>query len=343
MEGRHHQRFLLADRSFASIVKRDIARLAESHGFSPAEVGRINIVVSEMASNLHKHSPQGGEMLVSYTDDKALEILCLDRGPGMKNPHRMLEDGTSTAGTAGEGLGAIRRQSHVFDIYSHPGSGTVVLSRIYKGLSKAPRSSNPFEIRALMVPKPNEHLCGDGFALAVEGRTCSLVALDGLGHGAAAREASAEAAQAFLDNQSLDPASCLRQVHASIRKTRGAVGTVVGIDLTHGKMSYCGVGNIAGRVFDLEDSFSPSPLVKSVISYNGILGHNIPTSLNTHVVDWDKGKLLVLHSDGIRTRIDLHKYPNLHRHDASVMATVLYRDFRRDTDDALVVVARTKP
>ena len=121
MDVKHHQRFSLADRSFANIVKRDITRLAESHGFSPSEVGRINIVVSEMASNLLKHSPQGGDILVKYTTDNALEIICIDSGPGMKDPQRMMQDGSSTAGTAGEGLGAIVRQSHTFDMYTQPG------------------------------------------------------------------------------------------------------------------------------------------------------------------------------------------------------------------------------
>ena len=342
MDVKHHQRFILSDRSFANIVKRDIARLAESYGFSPAEVGRINIVVSEMATNLQKHSPQGGEVLVKYTHDNALEIICLDKGPGMKDPQRMLKDGTSTAGTAGEGLGAIMRQSHVFDMFSSTGCGTILLSRIYKGHTEAPRKTSSFEVGALLVPKINEQFCGDGFAMAEQGRNCYLIALDGLGHGAAAGDASTEAAQYFLENYSTDPASNLRGIHTSIRKTRGAVGTIVQISLAQGKMKYCGIGNIAGKVYTLDGSTILNASSKNIISYNGILGHNIPSTLNTQTMDWGRNKLLILHSDGILTRSDLSKYPNLHRHDVSIIAAVLYRDFRRETDDALVVVARSR-
>jgi len=342
MDVKHHQRFILSDRSFANIVKRDIARLAESYGFSPAEVGRINIVVSEMATNLQKHAPQGGEMLVKYTHDNALEILCLDNGPGMKEPQRMLKDGTSTAGTAGEGLGAIVRQSHVFDMFSCAGCGTVILSRIYKGLSEAPRATSAFNVSALLIPKMNEQFCGDGFALAEHNRTCYLIALDGLGHGAAAEDASKEATQYFLDNYSTDPASNLRNIHSSIRKTRGAVGTIVQISLPQNKLRHCGIGNIAGKVYTLDGSAITNTSSKNIISYNGILGHNIPATLNTQALDWGKNKLLILHSDGIKSRTDLSKYPNLHRHDVSIIAAVLYRDFRRETDDALVVVARSR-
>lgn len=342
MDVKHHQRFILADRSFANIVKRDIARLAESYGFSPAEVGRINIVVSEMASNLQKHAPQGGELLVKYTHNNALEILCLDNGPGMKEPQRMLKDGNSTAGTAGEGLGAIMRQSHEFDMYSCAGCGTVILSRIYKGQSEAPPITGTFEVGALLVPKINEQFCGDGFALAEQGRYCYLIALDGLGHGAAASDASSEAAKAFLENYSLDPAGNLRNIHTSIRKTRGAVGTIVHINQAQNQMKYCGIGNIAGKVYHLDGATIQNISSKNIISYNGILGHNIPATLNTQNLEWGRNKLLMLHSDGIRSRSDLSKYPNLHRHDVSIIAAVLYRDFRRETDDALVVIARTR-
>ena len=173
---KHHQRFQLADRSFANIVKRDITRLAESHGFSQAEVGRINIVVSEMASNLLKYSPIGGEIFVRFTPDKALEIICLDNGPGMKDPQRMLVDGTSTTGTAGEGLGAIMRQSHTFDLYSHPGCGTVILSRIYKGLHEAPKKKSTFEIATVIVPKLRSALAssaGEGIDLLFSRQPCA--------------------------------------------------------------------------------------------------------------------------------------------------------------------------
>jgi anti-sigma regulatory factor (Ser/Thr protein kinase) len=342
MDVKHHQRFLLTDRSFANIVKRDITRLAESYGFSPTEVGRVNIVVSEMISNLLKYSPQGGELLVKYTSEHALEIICLDNGPGMKDPHRMIQDGTSTGGTTGEGLGAIIRQSHIFDMFSQPGCGTIVLSRIYKGLTEAPKPSSAFDIAAILVPKPNETICGDGFALAEQGKNCYLIALDGLGHGTYANEASTEAANTFMESPASDPAQKLRQIHSSIRKTRGAVGTIVHINLSQKKIGYCGIGNIAGKIFTIEGPVIANAISKNIIAYNGILGHNIPTTLNTQTLEWSKSKLLILHSDGIKTRWDLNKYTNLHRHDTGIIAALLYRDFSRHTDDTLVVVVRSK-
>lgn len=342
MDVKQHQRFVITDRSYANIVKRDITRLAEGLGFSATEVGRINIVVSEMTSNLYKHSPEGGELLVKLTEDGALEIICLDRGPGMRDPQRMLQDGNSTAGTAGEGLGAIKRQSHTFDMYTHTESGTVLLSRIYKGKNYKPDAKTPFQVAALLVPKLNEQFCGDGFAMVTHGTNCYFIALDGLGHGNNAYEASSEAAREFLKNHTMDPANHLRLIHGAIRKTRGAVGTIVNISMAQKKLSYCGIGNIAGKVFTADGPVISNITGKNIIAYNGILGYNIPSTLHTHSLEWDNSKLLIVHSDGIKSRWDLARYPNLHRHDPAIIAAIVYRDFSRQTDDTLVIVARSR-
>jgi hypothetical protein len=49
---------------------------------------------------------------------------------------------------------------------------------------------------------------------------------------------------------------------------------------------------------------------------------------------------LVLHSDGLGTRWNLNAYPGLSAHHPSLIAGVLYRDFKRGTDDVTVLVAK---
>ncbi|HSI90420.1 MAG TPA: ATP-binding protein, partial [Adhaeribacter sp.] len=195
MNVKQHQRFTLSDASFLSAVKRDIAKLAAKGAFSETETGRINIVVSEMASNLVRHATEGGELLVKLLDEPdpiGIEIISLDKGPGMAEPQRMLEDGVSTFGSAGEGLGAIKRQSDIFDFYSQPQGGTVMLSRIYKTVSVLPeklKKRKP-EVGAVMISKRNGEVCGDGWSLQESGGATYILAMDGLGHGLAAHEAS---------------------------------------------------------------------------------------------------------------------------------------------------------
>ena len=51
-------------------------------------------------------------------------------GPGIVDLNKALADGHSTSGTAGTGLGAIRRSADVFAVSSRGGRGTAVLARL---------------------------------------------------------------------------------------------------------------------------------------------------------------------------------------------------------------------
>ncbi|OKL40229.1 ATP-binding protein [Pontibacter flavimaris] len=346
MDVRQHQRFLIPDKSYASIAKREIARIAEGIGMAPSEVGKLNIVVSEMASNLAKHAPQGGELLVRTLGNGAadgMEVLCLDSGPGMSDPGRMQEDGVSTFGTAGEGLGAIKRQSDVFDLYSQQGVGTIILSRIYKNskAAAAAQATKNHDIGYVLVPKPYETLCGDGLSITIKGTEAYLLALDGLGHGANAHEAAQMAVQTFNSSPALLPADAMRLIHQNIKRSRGAVGFAVNISAASQRLSYCGIGNIAGKLYTPDGPFGNSPY-KNLISYNGILGHNIPNTLNNQELEWGRNRMLILHSDGLKSRWDLSRYQPLNRHLPTTVAALLYKDNSRQTDDTLVVVFKSK-
>ncbi|AKD05233.1 ATP-binding protein [Pontibacter korlensis] len=346
MDVNQHQRFLIPDKSYANIAKRDITSIAERMGMSANEVGKLNIVVSEMVSNLSKHAAQGGELLVRSLGlpTEGIEVICLDNGPGMSDPVKMQEDGVSTFGTAGEGLGAIKRQSDVFDLYSQQGVGTVILSRILKHskAATAPQAEKSHEVGYVLVPKPKETLCGDGLAIIEKGKELYLLALDGLGHGLNAHEAAQLAVQVYTSSPSLLPADALRHIHHSIKRTRGAVGFVANISANNWRMSYCGIGNIAGKLYAPDSSYGNNPY-KNMISYNGILGHNIPTTLNNQELEWGRHRTIVLHSDGLKSRWDLSKYQSLNRCLPTTVAALLYKDNSRQTDDTLVVVCRSRP
>lgn len=335
-----HRYYTVQDRSHISSAKKEISKLAESQGFDEGLVGRIDIIISEMSSNLVKHNTTSGEILVKFIYKNkipGIEILSLDNGPGMSDTHRMLQDGVSTYGSKGEGLGAIRRLSDEFDIYSQAGIGTVILSRLFmKSASEtqAPKPPKPkLVFNAIMVPKKGETLAGDGWFVAEKDKKLFILTLDGLGHGPDAHMAAQAAIQSFSMCKGMLPSLHLRHIHESIKKTRGCVGTVMRIDPKEKDVKYCGIGNISGRMFWTERS-------KSLISYNGTLGHNIPNSFNDQSIVLDERCMIVFHSDGIKSRWEITKYPDLHKHDCSVVAGVLYKDNNRGTDDSLVVVVK---
>ena len=101
----------VTDASQVAEARRLVAQRARLAGVTTARLGDVAIVVTELATNLLKHAG-GGHSLASHRDDgdgAGLELLALDRGSGMTDVGRCMDDGYSTAGSPGTGLGAIAR------------------------------------------------------------------------------------------------------------------------------------------------------------------------------------------------------------------------------------------
>src|SRR5262249_58542779 len=119
------------DRSSVGEARRIPTQMAERAKLPPAELGRVPLIVTELATNLVAHA-QREIVLRLLTNETApgLEIIALDRGPGIGDVSLCLADGYSRGGTRGCGLGAVRRLSSDFDINSRPPAGTGVMSRV---------------------------------------------------------------------------------------------------------------------------------------------------------------------------------------------------------------------
>src|SRR5580658_8460483 len=168
--------------------------MARSLGFDEASAERAAIVTTEACTNLLKHGG-GGTILLTANNSLGIELLALDSGPGMANLRECLADGYSTAGTPGNGLGAIRRLSAFSDAYSLPGRGTVVFAllanRREAGMT-APR------VCGLQAPKPGEDVCGDAWGFKHGDNGDTLIVADGLGHGPDAAAAACCAMEIFF-------------------------------------------------------------------------------------------------------------------------------------------------
>jgi hypothetical protein len=278
------------------------------------------------------HARDGQLVIRSLHENGAigLEILSLDRGPGIPNIEECLRDGFSTLGTLGNGLGAIQRLSQRFEIYSNVQSGTVILSRLW--VSPPPRSASRLEIGVIGLPITGETVSGDAWATqSLDDRELLLVA-DGLGHGPQAADASAAAVQIFQQHGHRQPPEILTTAHAALRSTRGAAVAIAELNLQTGTVCYAGVGNISGCLVSGDRS-------NSMVSYNGTIGHEV-RKIQAFNYSWMRGGLLIMHSDGLRTQWRLDRYPGLFSKHPSLIAGVLYRDFNRGRDDVTVLVAR---
>jgi anti-sigma regulatory factor (Ser/Thr protein kinase) len=323
----------IRETSAVAEARREVTGLARTIGFDESGIGRVALVVTETATNLVKHTPQGQLLARAFGRDgvAVIEVLALDQGPGIANVGESLRDGYSTSGSPGTGLGAIKRLSDEFDIYSTPGKGTAIAAQLW---SRRPAGGNPpapLEVGAVCLPKPGEVACGDAWAVEWRGGHCVILVADGLGHGADAEAAAMAAVNALRIQPQLAPAALIEFAHGALRSTRGAALAVADIDLA-GEVRYAGVGNIAGM------TYAPGG-ARHMVSHSGIVGHEA-RKIQEFVYPWSQDSLLVMHSDGLATHWNLDQYPGLAGRHPSLIAGVLYRDFTRGRDDAIVVVAK---
>jgi len=309
---------------------------ARALGFAEKDTNNLALVVTEAATNLVKHAV-GGQLLwraLERDHGTGLEILALDRGPGISNVGECLRNGYSTAGSLGTGLGAIARLATEFDIYSLPGKGTALLARLWSGRSSIPGPASALELGVVCLAKPGEQSCGDGWTQLAQADRQVLLLADGLGHGLAAATAAQAAMQVLHQHPALAPAALIEVAHAALRRTRGAALAVAELNPVQQVIRFAGIGNITGVVFNAGRRHH-------LISYNGTVGHTL-LKVQEFSVPWSPGALLILHSDGLATQWDLDAYPGLRGRDPSLIAGVLYRDYTRGYDDVTVLVAKQR-
>ena len=324
---------IVADTSSVAEVRGAAATLAAGIGMSDAKRSDVSIVATEAATNLLKHA-KGGEILlhmVQADGAAGVEIISLDKGPGIANVAEALRDGYSTAAGSGTGLGAMKRMSDVFDVYSVPGEGTVLLARLY---ASPPRESRGpcLEVDVICLPKPGEEASGDGWGVVPGPDRCLLMVVDGLGHGPLAAEAALAAMSVFHENPQAPPAELLQIAHTALRATRGAAMSIAEVRHSENVVRYAGIGDIAGVILTGEGS-------RHMVSFDGLVGENMRKVVE-FTYEWSRKAVLVMHSDGLATHWKLETRHGLLSRHPGVIAGVLCRDYNRRRDDVTVLVAK---
>lgn len=312
-------------------ARRAGVQMANALGFEETLAGKLAIAITEAATNILKHAG-GGKVLITPAPLRsgAIDVLALDSGPGIRNIARSMQDGVSTAGTPGNGLGAMHRLSGEFDVYSLPDKGTAVFMRI--GTDAA--GPAPLEAGAACVPLPGEDQCGDGWSMVADAQGAHLLMSDGLGHGPEAARATAAALSVFEARHALAPVALIEAAHVALRSTRGAALAAVRLDLAADTVQFAGIGNISAMVCS-------SGVCKQLMSHNGIVGHNM-RKVQEVSIPWPADALFVIHSDGLSRQWDFSRYPGLELCHPALVAGVLYRDFARGRDDATIAVVRRR-
>jgi anti-sigma regulatory factor (Ser/Thr protein kinase) len=342
------------DEAQVGAVRRAVHTYAVRVGFTERELAELDIVVQEIGTNAARYAEGGGWL--HFTSplgaEPGVEIFYCDKGPGIHDLERAVRDGVSTGGSLGAGLGAVRRLMDEFEVYStvkataHARSttgqisrrtthGTALLGRKWVAAAKLSAESHAATARrvgAWSRPRPGEDANGDAYFVRRRAGQQLLAVVDGLGHGAGARDASAAALEVLSAWQGEPLDEVFRRAHDQLRHTRGAVMGACVVDARGGKFHYAGVGNVEARVFN-----APAPV--RPVSANGTLGARLGT-LRVWNYDWAEGATVILASDGLSAKWDISDYPGLLAKSPQMIAGVLARDYSRDSDDATILVAR---
>jgi len=323
------------DATRAAEVRRLAVASAQSEGLGRQASEEVAIIATEMATNLLKHA-HAGEIHItrlSPASEPGVEILSIDRGPGIENLEECIVDGFSSVGTAGTGLGAISRLADVFDAFSQPGRGSVMVAR--KFLHGPQARSQAWTFGAVKAPYPGEVGCGDNWSVLRTESVISMILADGLGHGVLATDASTAAITEFQSGRAESATAMLENVHLALRSTRGAAVAIARIEPETGTIRFAGLGNISGVLL------GPAR-AQFMVSHNGTAGLEA-RRYQEFTYQFPVDGVIVMHSDGLNTNWSTSAYPGLLRRHPSVIAGILYRDAARGRDDVCVVVGRYIP
>lgn len=328
-------RVAMDDVSQIGRARRVAMAMATDLGIRADVTGNIGLVATELATNLVRHARDGAIMVRPLIESqrRGVEMLAVDKGPGIRDINAAMRDGYSTAGTAGTGLGAVRRISSEFDLYSAVDSGTVLMVRLWDPSSQRPRATadGSYAVGAVCVPMSGESECGDAWVVEQRESAVLVTVVDGLGHGHEAAVASSEALRVVREMaDAASPADIVHAAHGPLRATRGAAMAVATIDRRLSTVQFAGIGNIVGTILGTSST-------KSMASHSGIVGHQM-RQVRQFSYEWPARGYMVLHSDGLSARWRADAYPGLIGHDPAILAAVLHRDFARSRDDATVLV-----
>lgn len=173
--------------------------------------------------------------------------------------------------------------------------------------------------------------CGDVGFVHLENQFCFVSLIDGLGHGKEARMVSIKAIDYIKQNITLSLEQMMVGIHNHIRGTRGAVISLLRIDISSGEAVFCGIGNITTKRIGVETT--------TFLSKDGIVGYNI-TNPKEKKYALSIGDIVILYSDGIKGRFEYNIYDQYKNLSAQEIATNIVANCKRENDDASCIVIK---
>ena len=117
------------------VARQSVRARAVEVGLNLIDQTKIVTAASELARNTVVYGGGGVMRIENVTESgrRGLRLTFEDRGPGIPDIAQALQDGFTTGGGLGLGLGGARRLASEFHIESRPGEGTRIMIVRWKG------------------------------------------------------------------------------------------------------------------------------------------------------------------------------------------------------------------
>ncbi len=339
-------------------------RMADAAGFDEIGVAEIEIAISELGTNIVRHSGAEGALILRQCRDgqlHGLEIEARDSGPGAASGSAAGSATGPAAGSAagpgsgpsfrpGSGPGFSSRPDAARPLAGAPRSGpgslgiglsgvrrlmdtfesgreggeTVIRARKWVRDSDAP----PVRCSVFLRPRFGETVSGDDFFIRKLPDVAVFGVVDALGHGPRAGAVARQAIRVIEDHHRLPPAELMALCHAELRGTRGAALALARLDSRSNTLEHVSVGNVSARIIGPRGS-------RRLHRENGAVGMLIGP-LSTERIAFHRGDWIIMHTDGVADDFYLD-YPPPDRCPREIGDWILSRHGMRH-DDATVMV-----
>jgi serine phosphatase RsbU (regulator of sigma subunit) len=184
------------------------------------------------------------------------------------------------------------------------------------------------------APLPGQTESGDrSLVEAFPGGTL-VAAVDALGHGHRAAQAASQAMDVLVRHAQDSVATLVYLCHEALRDRHGATMSLASFDWRLRRMTWLGVGNVAGLL--VPHNFRSGAPARRLLVRGGVVGDDLP-DLHPVSIAVAPGDTLIVATDGIHEEFaddlpgELAPQP---------LAEHIFAHYAKSTDDALVLVAR---
>jgi negative regulator of sigma-B (phosphoserine phosphatase) len=181
---------------------------------------------------------------------------------------------------------------------------------------------------------PGQGESGDHHLVCCNRNGILVAAIDGIGHGEEAGNASKAAAALFRSCADEPIITLVERCHEKLRATRGVVLSLACINPELGMMTWLGVGNVQGVLMHSDARKGNGQ--ESLLLRGGVVGSQLP-ALQATVLPIARGDTLFFATDGVRSDFSATLSA---RENPQRAADRILEQYRTGNDDALVLVTR---